>query len=135
MKIRGVWTKSVSQGHRVFCKGKFGRGGGRPEGKGRPNSRPVFCLSIQSAWFKGSCSPTEVSLIPGPLTLSARPLTASSSPLMADLWPRGQICTSKSCAFPRLANPEVPYQEAWKRGADAWASPKIWLIHVLTCPA
>lgn len=100
----------MSQGHRVSCKGEPGKGEERPEGEGRSYPRPVFCLSIQSAWFKGSCSPSEVSLIPEPLTLSARPMATPSSPLMADLWTRGQTCTSKSRASLRLTCPEVPCQ-------------------------
>lgn len=59
----------VLQGHRGSREGESGRGGGSPV------PGPVFCLSVQSAWFKGSCNLSKVSLTPGTLTLPAKLLS------------------------------------------------------------
>lgn len=49
---------------------------GKEEGgwRGRRDTAqgPVFCLTIQSAWFKGSCIPSKLPLILGPWTLPMR---------------------------------------------------------------
>lgn len=50
---------------------------GKEEGgwRGRRDTAqgPVFCLTMQSAWLKGSCNPSKLPLILGPWTLPMRP--------------------------------------------------------------
>jgi hypothetical protein len=38
----------------------------RLDGEGKPFPEPVFCLSVQRAWFTGSHIPQEVLVIQGP---------------------------------------------------------------------
>ena len=105
-----------------------------------PGPEPVFCLSVQNAWFNGSCKRSEVSRILRPLTLSARPHTQLCPPHLSwlTLWPRGQTHTHQKARLPpgrpALTSPVSHTKvqcQAWESRANSGPSPNLNLLRVL----